>query len=375
MNLGFFRFDRPVIRLVQQFQIFHLLRLNKSRLLIHYTPDVSGGAATFILSVAKVLPEYEHLIVTNREVEKFVPTLISKIPHLYCIRDFITEKNIGKYIELQPIVIFNHLSWDLKPVDRNWLLPLSDSGDSLPKIISFAHTMADVRKLPGEIATVDLAVVFSRYLEDSQLENTLFSGAIAPKILQMPSVFDEAEWTGIEIQGSLRTGQFVIGNITNGALWKHSQDFINIIDSIERSCPDTSFHFLGARDLVASLAGRENVRIQMPFSQPIPDYLKTISVLIHKINPDIVEIWCRVVTEAMFAGVPVIAEKRGGIREQIIHGETGFLCETAEDFARYALLLRTDENLYRRIGMQAREFAIAHFGLEQSRKHLLECLG
>lgn len=375
MNLGRLRIDRPLLKIARRALTLFFQRLKRKKSIIHYTPDVSGGAATFILSVAKILPEYEHLIVTSREISPTIARLVSQVPHLYWIQDSITQQNIAKYNALRPVAIFNHLSWDLVPVDRHWLLPLSVSEGSLPKIISFAHTLGDVRKLPGKIATVDLAVVFSRYLEDSQLETALFSGTIASKIRQMPSVFDGKEWSGIEIQGPLRQGRFVIGNITNGALWKHSQDFVNVMDGMEQACPDLSFRFLGARDLVPQLTGRENVQILMPFSQLIPDYLKTISVLIHKINPDIVETWCRVVTEAMFAGVPVIAEKRGGIREQIIHGETGFLCETMDDFARYALLLRTDANLYRRIGSQAREFAIANFGLEPSRKHMLELLG
>jgi glycosyltransferase involved in cell wall biosynthesis len=374
MNLRILRFDRPVARLVQFLRTFLLLKLDKSRLLLHYTPDVSGGAATFILSIAKILPEYAHLIVTNREVVKVIAPLISQTSHLYWLQDSITEQNIRKYGALQPVAIFNHLSWDLKPVKLQWLPSSLGSRGFPPKIISFAHTLADVRKLPGEIATVDLAVVFSRYLEDSQLESALFSGPNASKIRPMPSVFDDTEWTDIEMQGLLRHGRFVVGNITNGAPWKHSQDFINIMDAMGHSCPDAFFCFLGARDLVPLLAGHENVEILMPFSQPVIDYLKTISVLIHKIKPDIIETWCRVVTEAMFAGVPVIAEKRGGIREQIIHGETGFLCETSDDFARYALMLRTDETLYRRIGSQAREFAIAHFGREPSRKRMLELL-
>ncbi len=375
MNLGKLRIDPPFFKIARQVLTLFFLQLKGKKLIIHYTPDVSGGAATFILSVAKILPEYGHLIVTNREVATVIARLISQTHNLYWLQDSITEKNIGKYIVLYPVAIFNHLSWDLEPVNRHWLLSLSGSYGSLPKIISFAHTLADVRKLPEKIATVDLAVVFSRYLEDSQLETALFSGAIAPKILQLPSVFIEEELAGIEIRGPLRQGRFVIGNITNGALWKHSQDFVNIMDRMEQTCPDLSFRFLGARDLVSQFTGRGNVQILMPFTQPIPVYLKTISVLIHKISPDIVETWCRVVTEAMFAGVPVIAEKRGGIREQIIHGETGFLCENAEEFSRYAQLLRTDSDLYRRIGSQAREFAITHFGLKPSRKRMLELLG
>jgi glycosyltransferase involved in cell wall biosynthesis len=76
----------------------------------------------------------------------------------------------------------------------------------------------------------------------------------------------------------------------------------------------------------------------------------------------------------MFAGVPVVAEKKGGIREQILHRRTGFLCENAKDFRHYIEALYADEDLYREISRNAREEAVARFGLQVCRRQLFRVL-
>ncbi len=55
------------------------------------------------------------------------------------------------------------------------------------------------------------------------------------------------------------------------------------------------------------------------------------------------ENWPRFVLEAMAAGVPVITDNRGGTREMIEHGVTGYLCDTPADATRYATHLADHE--------------------------------
>jgi len=72
------------------------------------------------------------------------------------------------------------------------------------------------------------------------------------------------------------------------------------------------------------------------------------------------ENWPRVGLEAMAAGVPLVVDNRGGWREMIRHGETGFLCDSPEDFVRYASTLAADESLRLRVAQAARA-AVEHF--------------
>lgn len=57
------------------------------------------------------------------------------------------------------------------------------------------------------------------------------------------------------------------------------------------------------------------------------------------------------VSEALHAGIPVVASRTGGIPLQIQHGESGFLCEPEDNeaVARHLVELYTDKELYARI--------------------------
>ncbi len=77
------------------------------------------------------------------------------------------------------------------------------------------------------------------------------------------------------------------------------------------------------------------------------------------------------VTEAMWKGKPVIGGNTGGIRLQVINHHTGFLVNTPEGAAlRIRYLLQRRKEL-KRMGEQARKFALENFLLtRQLREHL-----
>jgi glycosyltransferase involved in cell wall biosynthesis len=56
----------------------------------------------------------------------------------------------------------------------------------------------------------------------------------------------------------------------------------------------------------------------------------------------------------MAAGVPLVVDDRGGWREMIEHGHTGFLCASDADFVRHATALAEDDSLRMRIAHAAR---------------------
>ncbi len=83
------------------------------------------------------------------------------------------------------------------------------------------------------------------------------------------------------------------------------------------------------------------------------EFLGTLHALVHT-GGQAVENWPRVGLEAMAAGVPVLAENRGGWREMICHAQTGYLCDTDDQFAYHAARLAYDETHRLEIVRQAR---------------------
>jgi glycosyltransferase involved in cell wall biosynthesis len=71
-------------------------------------------------------------------------------------------------------------------------------------------------------------------------------------------------------------------------------------------------------------------------------------------------------TQAMLCGAVPIGADSQGFREQIIHGETGFLCKTTDEAAYYASTLAFDDERWVKMSRAARESAL---GTTANQKH------
>jgi glycosyltransferase involved in cell wall biosynthesis len=90
-----------------------------------------------------------------------------------------------------------------------------------------------------------------------------------------------------------------------------------------------------------------------PASQSSREFLAGLAALVHA-GGEADENWPRVGLEAMAAGVPLVVDNRGGWREMIRHGQTGYLCQNSEQFAYYTARLAYDEPHRLQIARQAR---------------------
>lgn len=96
------------------------------------------------------------------------------------------------------------------------------------------------------------------------------------------------------------------------------------------------------------------------------EVLESIDVFVYRTS--LTETWCRAVTEAMAAGLPVVAEKKGGIVEQIEDGVDGFLCDTDAEIVERTRQLVRDPQLRIDMGMRARAKAVERFDVAHFRR-------
>jgi glycosyltransferase involved in cell wall biosynthesis len=76
--------------------------------------------------------------------------------------------------------------------------------------------------------------------------------------------------------------------------------------------------------------------------------------------------------EAMACGTPVVAVKEGGVRETVVHGETGILTDRDEQaFAEAVAEMLRDEILRKRLGDQALESVKSFWTCEQAGERLV----
>lgn len=64
-----------------------------------------------------------------------------------------------------------------------------------------------------------------------------------------------------------------------------------------------------------------------------------------------------VVLESMASGVPVVGVPAGGLLDLIQHNVTGYLANSTEDFQRYLMTLKSDDDLRSRMGFESRREA------------------
>ena len=76
----------------------------------------------------------------------------------------------------------------------------------------------------------------------------------------------------------------------------------------------------------------------------------------------------RVGFEAMASGCLLIVDDRGGWREEVLHGQTGFLCRNEREFAYYASRAAFEREERRLMTLRAREWLESQWGLEQAKQ-------
>jgi glycosyltransferase involved in cell wall biosynthesis len=81
---------------------------------------------------------------------------------------------------------------------------------------------------------------------------------------------------------------------------------------------------------------------------------------------DTTENWPRVGLEAMSSGSVLIVDNRGGWRQMVTHGETGWLCDDPRDFIYYASKMAYEKELRAEMAERARARCAELSGLERS---------
>jgi len=209
--------------------------------------------------------------------------------------------------------------------------------------------------IPGERRHYRRHGVFDRYVFQSEYQR----GKLEPGL----AAFGYRPTRGHLIRGAFDVGEFpfrprprttaepfVVGRISRAAAEKYTPELWRIYGSI----PHAHARVMGFRERCEAVTGPAP-----RFAECLPEgrvsprkFLATLHALV--MPTATFENWPRVGLEAMAAGVPLVVDDRGGWREMIEHGHTGFLCASDADFVRHATALAEDDSLRMRIAHAAR---------------------
>lgn len=88
--------------------------------------------------------------------------------------------------------------------------------------------------------------------------------------------------------------------------------------------------------------------------EPVVKYLSSLDCYVYNSHISFTETQCRATLEAMLTGLPVVAPNKFNFRQQIRHEDTGFICESYQDFQKYTQFLEKNRKECEEIGIKAR---------------------
>jgi glycosyltransferase involved in cell wall biosynthesis len=162
----------------------------------------------------------------------------------------------------------------------------------------------------------------------------------------------------------------VIGSIIRFGEEKRPALMLDIAEAVHRTHPNARFVVFGAGPLLEQCRARVS-------AAGLTDVIKlpglTSNAFVALAAMDVFVLTSRmeglpnVLIEAQASGLPVICSGAGGMKETFVHGETGFVVESAdaEDMAQAVRGLLDDPVRRERMGARAREHAHAAFGMER----------
>jgi glycosyltransferase involved in cell wall biosynthesis len=160
----------------------------------------------------------------------------------------------------------------------------------------------------------------------------------------------------------------IVGNVARLSEQKGHRDLIAAAALVLERRPDVRFAVIGdgeLREELEQLAAPLGEKFSfLGWHDDVPDLLPSLDVFAF---PSRFEGLCLAVIEAQAAGVPVVATPVGGIRETVVHGETGWLVpvgdvEALADRITWCLDHRTEA---RRVAAEARRRVFERFSVER----------
>ena len=163
--------------------------------------------------------------------------------------------------------------------------------------------------------------------------------------------------------------ELVVGTICRLVPDKHIEHLLLVARRLRKLVPGAVLMVVGgpdgqsvpyAQDIMRQADAEPGIRFVGPCDDPLP-YLRLFRVFLLTGRRQ----GCpNASLEAMAMGLPVVAEPDGGVAEQVVNGETGYLAATPEAMARRVAALLRDEPLRARLGQQARLHCRRNFSID-----------
>jgi glycosyltransferase involved in cell wall biosynthesis len=319
----------------------------------------SGGGEVVVGTIVQAFPEHQHVLVFNRFRETWLSAQLKAAANARLVQ--VQTRGIRQIVDAEaPDVLVYHYYPPMTAEDFADL-----SADQLARTLIYSHWFRDVPRVAGVKGYVFPSLFGARVGEGIEKhQKSVILNPIADRFF------------AVKRKPRL---QYAVGRHSRDDAIKFPDDFFDLYEQI--AIPDLQVHVLGCYPpLAAALARgtpavRHNYWLLPANTMDVCRFLECLGVYVYKTHDTFAETCPLVILEAMAAGIPVVAEHKGGIVDLVRHGETGYLCRTREDFKRHVEALYHDTVLHQRTTQQARQWARDHVSLPAFRRNLGQLIG
>ena len=198
---------------------------------------------------------------------------------------------------------------------------------------------------------------FDRYVFQSQSQDDLLyplleqHGVPWENCQRIPGAFDTEEFPFRYRARPSAKDPFVVGRLCRPDPAKFAQNTWDLFGQVRRQVPGLQVRIMGWSNKVAAKIGKPPpwAEVREKNTMPVADFLGGLHCMIaandrDPANSAATENWPRVGLEAMSAGVPIVADCRGGWPEMIDHLQTGCLAATDQELVENVSLLAANES-------------------------------
>ena len=317
-----------------------------------------GGAETVLMDLVAGLREHEHRVVhfsrANRLTAhpQFIAALARRGVDVHDAHWTVLGTARGRREVLggfAPDVVLFHW-WGNDPW-RGWVAELQDVPRARRPSLVFVMHHAEYVAPSG----------YDRYVLVSESQRPQVAHVEPHRVLLIPNGIDARRF-GRRAPRRPPGTPMTVGRISSLRGGKIGVDWIDAVDAF--AVPDTRFVVAGEGPLRAALARRAvelgcDDRISFPgyvARADVPDTLGTFDVFCYTTSTAL-ECHPLALLEALAAGVPVVAEARGGVPGVVRHGVNGLLADSVEQVGEHLHRLRRDDVLRERLARGARASA------------------
>jgi glycosyltransferase involved in cell wall biosynthesis len=318
----------------------------------------SGGSEFRAAEMANSLARADHetyIFCENKINEKIKAVCIEKVQ----ILEEIFKNNISLLYEMDSILVINTDSynfskleyWEEKKVDLT----------KIKQLVVLYNFVLDPSKHLSTIKTKcpDVRIITA----NKHFFNEISTQSRFNEIRHFPRIFLESPIDQNKVSSEkTKSNKIRIGRHSKSISYKFNKETHSLIQRINEKYKDQIlWDFLGVDgDNAKELDEIPNIIIRKEFSVSVKEYLQNIDIFLFFIDWGRIEPWSRAVAEGMLSGCPILANNRGGNKDQILHGNNGFLCNSLDEFYGYLCYLIENPDWIKKYGknsiIYSREF-------------------